>query len=251
MTIIQKLYIIKMPFTLKEYEICQLYTAAKMSIDESKDDAGLEIKENKEIEHEVFGKCQKTYKVMYLNDRVPWFVRSVLPSDSLILDEISYNAFPKCHTTYTNRYFSPDVFTVIVESDHKEGPVINKNILEIDEKIYKKIEKDKISLDEKVIDEKYNPSAFSKKIDRPLDGGSKIMVCYKYVTIKFESYGLGWIAYEFERRLRDIFLGSHQRMYCTFNEWKNLTMDDIRNLEDEAKKILDKKKDKYSKINKD
>lgn len=246
MKIIHKLYMIELPFTTKEYEICQLYTAARMSIDESHGDSGVEIVENRDVEHETFGKCRKTLKTMYLHSRVPKVIGKVVPKKWLIVDEIAYNAFPRCHTTYLNRRFGPETFQITIQSDHKDGPVVDENILNIDEEVYKNITKEYIRLDEKILDARYNPKKFTETSERPLYNSPVKMVCYKYVTVKIDYWGLEWTANEFNKYVRDIFLAAHQRMYCTYNEWKNLTIEDIRKLEKEAQLVLDEKKAKFA-----
>lgn len=240
MTVIRKQYIIEMPFTLNEYNICQLYTVADMSRSVTKGDVGVEILENVDFTHEVLGNCRKTHKVMYLNSHVPSAIRAVLPKKSLILDEISYNSFPKCITTYTNRIFSQDRFLITVESQHKEGEFV-ENIMNLSEKEYKKFEKDYIKINEPAEDKDYDPSKFEKRYDRKIGSENPRMFCYKNVTIKFDVWGFGWISYELERQLRKIFLSSHQRMYCTMEKWNGLTIEDIRNIENETKEILESK----------
>ena len=64
---------------------------------------------------------------MHIASRVPKFLRAILPSDSLILEEESYNAFPYTKTTYKNVWLK-DRFELTIESFHAPGAGTLENV---------------------------------------------------------------------------------------------------------------------------
>jgi len=70
-----------------------------------------------------------------------------------------------------------------------------------------------------------------------------VMTCYKLVTVSFKWLGLQTRVQKFivnaERRL---FTNFHRQVFCWLDKWHDMTMDDIRELEDKTKADLDKQR---------
>ncbi|TBT97470.1 phosphatidylinositol transfer protein [Hamiltosporidium tvaerminnensis] len=268
MTTLRKEYRIVLPVTLSEYNIAQLYTVAEMSKSESTGDTSIEILENIDFDHEIYGKCRKTIKTMNLNSKVPSVIRKVLPSKALSLEEVAYNLFPKCVTTYTNKAFSSSSFKVTVESLHIDGNIYKENIFNKSIGEWKETKVEYIDISKTIVDTKYDPTVFrsEKKGIGPLviqsrDGKDKsknkeykdwieecvdknipLMTCYKYVTVEINYFGFGWLTKEVDRNIQKIFIGAHQKLFCDMDNWCDLTLEDIRQIEvttkEELKKIV-------------
>ncbi|EJW04480.1 hypothetical protein EDEG_01297 [Edhazardia aedis USNM 41457] len=250
MTIIHKEYRIVMPITTQKYNICQLYTVAALSKSESTGDTSIKIVENKDYDHEVLGHCRKTHKILNLNSKVPYIIRKCMPSnDALKLVETAYNAYPKCSTTYTNKYFNENTFKMTVNSVHVDGVDFQDNINEMPANIWKNTKVDYIDI---AVDGEYEvkPSDYISQKAKigPLHKGwiedfkkqnIPLMTCYKQVSIEINCFGLGWLVNEVEKQLRKIFATSHQQMFCQMDDWYDLTIEDIRKIEEETKKLLD------------
>ena len=67
---------------------------------------------------------------MHVASRVPGFLRAVLPADSLILEEESWNAFPYTKTVYKNVWLK-NRFELTIETLHADGagPIENVFLL--------------------------------------------------------------------------------------------------------------------------
>lgn len=65
------------------------------------------------------------------------------------------------------------------------------------------------------------------------------MCAYKLVTVEFKWMGLQSkvenLIHKVEKRL---FTNFHRQLFCWIDKWINLTMDDIRHMEEETKKEL-------------
>lgn len=118
-----------LPFTLDEYKIAQLYSTARVSMNETGGGDGVEIVENKPYEKD--GEIgQHTIKVYHLEQKVPRFVKALAPKGSLEIGEEAWNAFPYCKTTLKNAYmkesFELSVTTIHVPDDRGELENVHK-----------------------------------------------------------------------------------------------------------------------------
>ncbi|KAF7684604.1 Phosphatidylinositol transfer protein alpha isoform [Astathelohania contejeani] len=244
MTILKKEYRIVLPLTISEYNIGQLYTVAQMSKSESTGDTSIIILENKDDVHPVLGKCRKTVKIMNLGSKVPAIIRKCVSDKALSLTEEAYNAFPRCNTHYVNNYFSSEKFSVSVESVHEEGAALRNDVFGDAEAIV-----DFIDIGGPAVDKRYDPSKHQNSrgplgpewIRRCQEKGIPLMTCYKKVTIQVNCFGLGWVTKEVDKQMRNIFLISHQQLFCSMDDWINLSLQDIRDIEEQTKKELESK----------
>ncbi|XP_061403135.1 phosphatidylinositol transfer protein beta isoform-like [Lethenteron reissneri] len=70
--------------------------------------------------------------------------------------------------------------------------------------------------------------------------GCPHMCAYKLVTIKFKWWGVQDKVESFiQKQERRIFTNFHRQLFCWLDRWVELTMEDIRRMEDETQKELD------------
>ncbi|NXR37319.1 PIPNB protein, partial [Zosterops hypoxanthus] len=66
------------------------------------------------------------------------------------------------------------------------------------------------------------------------------MCAYKLVTIKFKWWGLQNKVENFiQKQEKRIFTNFHRQLFCWIDKWIELTMEDIRRMEDETQKELE------------
>lgn len=249
MTTIYREYQIPLPFTTSDYRVAQLYTVAMMSVNEATGDTSIKINENKDIHDETYGACRYTEKVFFLNSKVPGAIRAVVPRKALIVEERAFNSFPVCHTFYTNKAFDPRTFEASVVSRHVDNDLNVVNALEQEPRIFEKTKVKLIDVCSNVVNPLFDPNKVGLAVNdnTPLEPdwyknpSFDVMMCYKFVTVKFDCFGLGWLVHEIEKQIDKIFTSSHQQMVCTMDQWYGKTMGDIRELEDHIKHTLNEK----------
>ena len=256
-TSVIKEYRIPLPISVDEYQIGQLYAVAEASKNETGGGDGIEVVKNEPYEHETFGKCQYTYKIIHLSQKVPGYVRLLAPKDSLEIHEVAYNAYPFCRTTYTNKYMG-DSFHIVIDTWHKPGNKDIENVHDLSSDELKKRKIVNIDIAEQVEARDYkkdeDPSKFhSEKTGRgPLSPSWQediktpdvpIMTCYKLYRIKFKWFGL-------QTRVENLICNSvlrlltnfHRQLFCWIDKWFGMTIEDIRELEDKTKADLEEQR---------
>lgn len=251
---------IVLPLDVKEYQVAQLYTILETSKNETGGGEGVEVVKNEPFENLPFqggkySRGQYTYKIYHLGKKVPAFVRWLAPSYFLEVHEEAWNAYPYCKTVI----FSPKARhrgNITIESFHHSGAFTLENPLELSKDKLKQrkvvnvdIANDPISKANYIPDA--DPKTFkSVKTGRgPLIGPrwweecEHVMTCYKVVTCSIKWFG---IQRRLERFVLDtetrLFRNFHRRVFCYIDKWYGMTMDEIRQLEKETKRELDRKR---------
>ncbi|XP_028407675.1 phosphatidylinositol transfer protein alpha isoform-like [Dendronephthya gigantea] len=258
-TSVIKEYRIPLPISVDEYKIGQLYAVAEASKNETGGGDGIEVVENKPMEHKTFGKCQYTYKVIHLSSKVPGYVRRLAPTGSLEIHEKAWNAYPFCRTIYTNEYMK-DSFHIIIDTWHKPGNKDNENVHELSADELKKRQIVDIdiaaSVESRDYKEEEDPTKFhSEKTGRgPLGPNWQediktqdvpVMTCYKLYRIKFK-----WLF--LQTKVESLIVSSvtrlltnfHRQLFCWLDKWFGLTIEDIRELEEKTKAELEEQRNK-------
>ncbi|KAM0676582.1 hypothetical protein BDAP_002878 [Binucleata daphniae] len=242
---------IVLPLTVEQYNISQLYVVAQLSKSESTGDTSIKILENVDHEHPEYGKCRKTVKLMNLASRVPGIIRAVLPSKkALRVIETAYNAYPRCNTNYKNEYLDLSKFSMVVDSYHQNGVDFKENIMNLSDEKWNKTKVVYLDICENVKNKQFDPKKVQNGhidgpgwIERAKEKGIPLMTCYKYVNIKVKGFLLETFSKTVADKMKDLFIEAHQRMYCEMDQWINMSIDDIRVMEEETKKELEKIKD--------
>jgi len=282
MTIIKE-YRITLPVTVKEYQVGQLFSTAEASKENTGGGEGVEVIKNEPYEDEN-SKGQYTYKIFRMESKVPNFIRTLIPKGSMTFHEHAWNAYPYCKTVITNPEYMKDAFEAKIETIHLPDLGTTENAHNLDAELLKKRDVVKIDIANDSVSrgdykQEFDPKIF-KSEERPdrtplgpnwqtelklkRDGAVQAkelninttsapempahMTCYKLVTIKFKWRGLqGAVekyAHRQEKRLFNLF---HRQVFCWIDRWVNMTMADIRNLEDSTKDQLAKNIDKGEK----
>ncbi|ORX98708.1 Phosphotidylinositol transfer protein, beta [Basidiobolus meristosporus CBS 931.73] len=241
--------------TLEEYKIAQLYSVAEASKAETGGGEGVEVLKNEPYVDEAGNKGQYTHKIYHLSSKVPGWVRALAPAGALILEEKAWNAYPYCKTVVTNGYMKEN-FELVTETMHVADDRGNlENAVRAPPEVLKKREvvimdaaKDK--LDKNDYNAEQDPTLFkSQKTGRgPLTGDwmktcEPVMTAYKLVTVKFQWFGLqGRVESFIHGIMKNLLLKFHKQLFCLMDQWYGLTIEDIRNIEEQTKAELDRKR---------
>ncbi|XP_039200116.1 membrane-associated phosphatidylinositol transfer protein 1 isoform X2 [Crotalus tigris] len=251
-----KEYHILLPMSLTEYQVAQLYMIQKKSREESSGEgSGVEILSNRPYDDGPGGSGQYTHKIYHVGSHIPSWFRALLPKAALQVEEESWNAYPYTRTRYTCPFvekFSIEIETYYRPDAGKQTNIFNLNVTERRQRIVDTIDivRDPISPSEYKIEE--DPRLYhSLKTGRGplgdnwLDSGNSgpFMCAYKLCKVEFRYWGMQSKIEQFihDVGLRKVMLRAHRQAWCWQDEWIDLTMDDIRRLEEETARMLAQK----------
>jgi len=254
-------YRIPLPLTVDEYRVAQLFTTAKFSRENTTKESheGVEIIENKPFE-EGEKKGQYTKKIIRLGSRIPDWIKSWIPATLLAIEEEAWNCYPSCKTVYTNKYMG-DKFSIVIKSAYLPDAGSTDNALHLTDEQLKLRVVDLVDIlldpiDKTKYKEEEDPAIFvSKKTGRgKLQKGwqeeakknGTVMCSYKVVLLELNSWMLSSLFSKFEyfvhtNILRAILTLGHRQAFTWMDEWYGLTIEDIRKIEADTKKILDER----------
>ncbi|XP_071327962.1 phosphatidylinositol transfer protein alpha isoform-like [Trachinotus anak] len=247
---------IVLPLSVEEYQVGQLYAVAEASKNETGGGEGVEVLANEPYEKDG-EKGQYTHKIYHLQSKVPGIIRRFAPKDSLEVHEEAWNAYPYCRTILTNAYMK-DNFMIKIETWHKPDMGDQENVHGLDQSSWEATEivdidiADRSCISAKDYKPEHDPAIFkSEKTGRgPLGPDWKKelvnnpncphMCAYKLVTVKFKWLGLqGKIENMIQKVEKRLFTHFHRQLFCWIDKWIDLSMDDIRRMEEETKNELD------------
>lgn len=123
-----------MPFNAAEYRIGQLYTIAKKSRLESADGKnGVRINKNEPYSNGPGGFGQYTNKTYYLANKMPDWLKRLLPESAGKLREEAWNAYPYSKNKFTNPLMD-NKLTLEIESRYLDGPPSMGNVFDLSAK---------------------------------------------------------------------------------------------------------------------
>ncbi|XP_072535170.1 LOW QUALITY PROTEIN: cytoplasmic phosphatidylinositol transfer protein 1b [Salminus brasiliensis] len=235
---LMKEYRICMPLTVEEYKIGQLYMISKHSHEQSGGGEGVEVVRNEADTHPEYGRGQVTEKRIYLNSKLPSWMRKFVPM-IFYVTETAWNFYPYTVTEYSCSFLPR--LNIRIETRFENDNGSNDNVFgdgatpqnsvcyldilsdPIPDKTYKKTE----DLSRWV----------SKSTGRGplLDGWREqrqpIMCSYKRVQCSFEVYGFQGRTEEFiHKNIRDILLVGH-RQAVAWDRWAGMSLDEVREFE--------------------
>ncbi|XP_038231194.1 LOW QUALITY PROTEIN: phosphatidylinositol transfer protein alpha isoform [Dermochelys coriacea] len=256
-----KEYRVILPVSVEEYQVGQLYSVAEASKNETGGGEGVEVLMNEPYERDG-ERGQYTHKIYHLQSKVPSFVRMLAPEGALNIHEKAWNAYPYCRTVITNEYMKDD-FLIKIETWHKPDLGMQENVHKLEPDVWKNVEAVYIDIGDRnqVLSKDYkqeeDPAKFkSVKTGRgPLGSNWKkelgkqtdcpYMCAYKLVTVKFKWWGLQNKVENFiQKQEKRLFTNFHRQLFCWLDKWVDLTMEDIRRMEEETKKQLDEMREK-------
>uniref|UniRef100_A0A452H3D9 Phosphatidylinositol transfer protein N-terminal domain-containing protein n=1 Tax=Gopherus agassizii TaxID=38772 RepID=A0A452H3D9_9SAUR len=252
-----KEYHILLPMSLEEYQVAQLYMIQKKSREESSGEgSGVEILANRPYSDGPGGSGQYTHKIYHVGSHIPSWFRALLPKAALQVEEESWNAYPYTRTRYTCPFvekFSIEIETYYRPDSGKQTNVFNLTAAEKRQRILDTIDivRDPISPNEYKVEE--DPKLYrSAKTGRGplgddwLEGAmaaGPLMCAYKLCKVEFRYWGMQSKIEQFihDVGLRKVMLRAHRQAWCWQDEWTELTMEDIRQLEEETARMLAQK----------
>ncbi|XP_026810845.1 phosphatidylinositol transfer protein alpha isoform isoform X1 [Rhopalosiphum maidis] len=228
-----------------------------------------------------YSEGQYTYKIYHLASKVPGMIKLLAPKGALEVHEEAWNAYPYCRTVITNPNYMKEKFMITIESFHyadrgtqnnnpnymKENFSIviesyhiadrgtQENVHELSPEKLKQREvqiidigNDSISSSDYKEDE--DPKKFkSQKSGRgPLQGNwietaNPVMTCYKLVSADFKWFGLqNRVENLIQKSERRLFTNFHRQVFCWMDRWHGLTLQDIREIEEKTREVLDRQR---------
>lgn len=156
-----------------------------------------------------------------------------------------------------------DDFLIKIETWHKSDLGTQENVHTLEPDVWKNVEAIYIDIADRsqVLPKDYkaeeDPAKFkSVKTGRgPLGPNWKkelgkqsdcpYMCAYKLVTVKFKWWGLqNKIENFIQKQEKRLFTNFHRQLFCWLDKWVDLTMEDIRRMEEETKRQLDEMREK-------
>ncbi|KAJ7344206.1 hypothetical protein JRQ81_000156 [Phrynocephalus forsythii] len=217
--------------------------------------SGVEILSNRPYSDGPGGNGQYTHKIYHVGSHIPSWFRALLPKAALQVEEESWNAYPYTRTRYTCPFvekFSIEIETYYRPDAGKQTNIFNLSSAERRQRIVDTIDivRDPISPSEYKAEE--DPRLYrSVKTGRgPLGDdwlenavSGPFMCAYKLCKVEFRYWGMQSKIEQFihDVGLRKVMLRAHRQAWCWQDEWIDLTMDDIRRLEEETARMLAQK----------
>lgn len=254
MTIIIE-YRIVMPLSLDEYYIGQLFTVIECSIASTGAGDGIEWLKNepfsdKSFMNGAYTSGQYTHKVYHMDSKLPGYVRGLTPKNLRTADEYAWNAFPYCRVEIKPK-MSTNKFNIFIETMHLADRGQTENALNLSPEllknrkvVYLDIVNDKIAPKDYKEDE--DPTTFRSKNGRGMlqqnwkQTCEPVMCCYKVVNVECTWKLMSGTAENFIiKQYPRMFVNFHRHLFCSMDRWIDLTIEDIRQLEEETKEMLD------------
>ncbi|KAJ3450534.1 phosphatidylinositol transfer protein [Anaeramoeba flamelloides] len=247
-----KEYRITLPVTVEQYYLAQLYMVAKETQEitkQSKVGEGIQVLKNEPFKNEK-GEGQYTLKHFHIASRLPKWLRKILPKKSMVIIEESWNAFPYCLTSYSSPFLKKFKFSV--ETMHLADKGETKNALKCDKKTLKKRGVVKIDVVNDPLPKKSEFDVTTKETEcgiLPLKGkkwvekAEPVMTCYKLVKVQFPYWGSQKRVEKLvqKKAIHEVFTDTHRKLLCWADLWYSLTIENIREIENETKRIYEVK----------
>nr|XP_042703513.1 phosphatidylinositol transfer protein alpha isoform-like [Chrysemys picta bellii] len=240
---------------LPQYQVGQLFAVAEASKNNTGGGEGIEVVTNEPYER--LGEAgQYTHKIYHLHSKVPAFVKMLAPEGSLVFHEKAWNAYPYCRTGEKNKLQAAweGPFKIIKQLNEVNYVVELSNRAHhhrVYHGVWRQVSTNCLSLcQDYKADE--DPALFtSVKTGRgPLgpdwkrelgsNQESPHMCAYKLVTVNFRWWGLqGRMEKFIHKQEQRLFTNFNRQVFCWLDKWVDLSMADIRRMEEETQKELD------------
>jgi len=245
---------VPMPISGEEYKIGMKYCVARTQMDVTKDGGeGIELLENTTYTDEKTGETgYYTHKIYHLGSYVPGWMRSIIPTSALQLEEKAWELYPYCKTEVSSPFMG-EKFLFTIVTLHADDCGEQENIHNLDEETLKKRDVEFLDILTPMQDKKYyredeDPSLVKceKRNRGPLTPGwyktMKPLICaYKLVTVKCS----GRVESFLMNMEQQIFLRYHKQCYTWLDEYVDMSMEDVMKIEntmyEKMLKIMDKK----------
>ncbi|NWI97873.1 PITM1 protein, partial [Pitta sordida] len=237
--------------------ISSIFSLQKKSREESSGEgSGVEILANRPYSDGPGGSGQYTHKIYHVGSHIPSWFRALLPKAALQVEEESWNAYPYTRTRYTCPFvekFSIEIETYYRPDAGQQTNVFNLSAAEKRQRILDTID---------IVRDPISPGEYKPEEDPKLYHSSKtgrgplgddwleaaaargpLMCAYKLCKVEFRYWGMQSKIEQFihDVGLRKVMLRAHRQAWCWQDEWTDLTMEDIRQLEEETARMLAQK----------
>uniref|UniRef100_A0A8C5TSE3 Phosphatidylinositol transfer protein N-terminal domain-containing protein n=1 Tax=Malurus cyaneus samueli TaxID=2593467 RepID=A0A8C5TSE3_9PASS len=238
-----KEYHILLPMSLEEYQVAQLYMI-QVREESSGEGSGVEILANRPYSDGPGGSGQYTHKIYHVGSHIPSWFRALLPKAALQVEEESWNAYPYTRTRWEwgGGGFSIEIETYYRPDAGQQTNIFNLNTIDI--------VRDPISPGEYKPEEDPKLYHSSKTGRGPLaddwleaaTATGPLMCAYKLCKVEFRYWGMQSKIEQFIHDVGEkVMLRAHRQAWCWQDEWTDLTMEDIRQLEEETARMLAQK----------
>lgn len=257
-----------MPLDVEEYRIAQLYMIAKKSRLESKGtSSGVEIVKNEPYEDGPGGNGQYTDKIYHIEAHLPSWLRRFTPTSLSTVREEAWNAYPYSKNKIYTPFFTS--FSVDIESKYLLGGSKSENVFDLGKDELSKRSVDVIDfVNEKLEGADYvedeNPLTFvsAKTKKGPLEADwlekaeaewekhsessahdkkpeKEFMCVYKICNVKFEMWPVQYKVEQFiHDYIRKTIVRAHKQAWTWQDEWRGMTIEQIRDMERETQECL-------------
>lgn len=229
-----------MPLTVEEYQIGQLYMVNLHSHEQSQKGEGVEVVANEDCEDPIHGKGRYTEKRIYLNSKLPSWIRGYIPRIFYITEK-AWNYYPYTISEYSCSFLS---FSIIVRTCYKNDNGCTENALNLCEKEIKDCEILSLDIAYDELAEKYYKEEEDLRMYKstetkrgPLKEGWRltykpIMCSYKLVDVEVGIWGLSHRLESYIHSvIKDVLLAGHRQAFAWLDKWYNMTLEDVRNFE--------------------
>jgi len=277
MTVIKE-YRIPLPISVDEYEVGMLWSVMEESKAQTGGGEGVEIVKNEPYEKPETGeKGQYTEKIYRMDSKFPKWVRMLFGEKNVknmaYFEEVAWNAYPYCKTIVRNPKFMKEYFELKIETWHLDL-FDQENVHKLPADVWKTVSVVNVDIAADIAksdyDEKKDPCKLeSKKCPErsPLDKNwldkarqelkiyteqkkqgvpdsenpkPKYMCVYKLITLRCRWRPMTWKIESWGHAQQERAFGIfHRQIYCWIDNWVDLTMEDIRRVEAEAKAKLE------------
>lgn len=253
-----------LPLSVEEYQIGQLWSVAEASKQETGGGEGVEVLENRKFNGvDLYGgkytTGQFTHKIYHVQSKFPAWLQKIVPKGMLSIHEKAWNAYPYCKTELSKPNYKD--FFIRIETIHlpdrgttENAHNLSSEILEQREVVQINIANDQEFLNTSDLRPETTPSIFlSEKTKRGCLIGNwqetcePYMCAYKLVTVNFKWFGVQNIVENFvQKQYPRLFSKFHRELFCWIDQWYDLTLADIRKIEEEVQRELDEARKKGS-----
>ena len=195
---------------------------------------------------------QYTHKLYFIASKLPWYVRKLLPKDSTIIHERSWNMYPVVKTVLNSEYFK-NTAHIELDTITRECPngIPEENVHNLSAEELEKREVINIDITDPYGEykEDEDPTLFKSKTGRgPLkrnewiSNHKPLICCYKVVHIDFKVFGLQTKVENYAKGMyKSLFGIFHKQVFCWMDKWCDLDLAQVRKIEEDLAKLLVKK----------
>ncbi|CAI2322221.1 unnamed protein product [Caenorhabditis sp. 36 PRJEB53466] len=250
-----KEYRIPLPLSVDEFQRGLLYAVSACSRSETGGGEGAEFLVQEEFTSDTLlpGKTVTgtyTKKIYRLRSKAPWFLQKLLPPEAFEIHEESWNAYPYCKTILTNPGYMKENFHQTIETIHLPDNGTTENALNGPEKreiVWVDITDNQMFGKQNYKKEKDAKIYEAEVVERgPLeddwmDEHDPIMCAYKLVSCHFKWTGFQKVVEKtIHKNYPRVFGLMHRDAYVLLDEWFEMSMDSIREYEEETAEVLRK-----------